>query len=161
MKQRSFLYFLPILALFGLAACTGYPDGPAVSLRSAEVLISTTWKVKDAIRNGQDISGNYTDDYLTLRDGGDLRYFDANRVISLPPFTQDTTVDVEGIGEWHFVNGKSQVELFYSLEFQDPYNLDVTYREEVNQLWEVARLAVGELWLQDDSTLLKLEFFNE
>ncbi len=149
-----------LLLGMGLSACTGYPDGPAISFRSDEELIASSWSVKDAIRNNTDISAEFAGDYQSFRDGGDYRYYDSERVISLPPFTQDTTIALEGVGEWRFVNGGSQVELFYAFEFQDPYNTDVTYREEFNQLWTVARLAVGELWLENDSTLLKLEFYT-
>ncbi|MDP5171440.1 MAG: hypothetical protein NWR72_14440 [Bacteroidia bacterium] len=160
MKLSSFTWILA-LALVGLAACTGFPDGPAISFRSLDELIATTWSVKDAVRANTDISAQYADDYQTFRDGGDYRYFDAERTISLPPFTQDTTIAIEGVGEWRFVNGKSQVELLYSFEYEDPYNPDVTYREEVNQLWTVARLTTGELWLEDDSTVLKLEYYTQ
>ncbi len=160
MKFRSsytWVWTLPLLALLG---CTGYPDGPAISFRHTGELIATTWQVKDAIRDNQDISAGYRGDYQTFRDNGDFRYFDAERLISLPPFTQDTTIALVGVGEWAFVNGNSQVELFYAFEYEDPYNPDVIYREEVNQLWDIARLAIGELWLQDDSTLLKFEYFE-
>lgn len=160
MKLRSEFSWIGLIAITLLVGCTGYPDGPAISFRSADELISTTWQIKDAISNNTDISAGFGGDYVTFRDGGDYRYFDGARTISLPPFTQDTTIAVEGVGEWRFVDGNSKVELFYAFEFEDPYNSDVTYREELNELWTIARLAEGELWLEDDSVLLKFEFFE-
>ncbi len=161
MKCSAPLIWILSLALVGVTACTGYPDGPAISFRPADELLVTTWKVKDAIRDNQDISARYEGDFQTFLADGQYLYFDSARTISLPPFTQDTTIFLQGTGEWRFVNGKSQIELLYAFEFEDPYNSDVTYREEINSLWTVARLAAGELWLEDDSTLLRLEFLTE
>ncbi len=160
MKLRSTFSWIWVLPMIALVGCTGYPDGPAISFQSADELIATTWQVKDAISNNQDISAKYAGDYQTFRDGGEYRYFDELRKVSLPPFTQDTSIAMEGVGEWRFVNKKSQVELFYTFEFEDPYNPDVIYREEFNELWTVARLKEGELWLEDDSVLLKLEYYT-
>ncbi|MEZ4825309.1 MAG: hypothetical protein R3C61_03300 [Bacteroidia bacterium] len=159
-KPNILLFFATFLtgSLF-FAGCTGYSDGPAVSFKSAKSKISTTWRVADASLFGAEVTQAYAQDYFKFEDDGDFTYFDANRLIAVPPFTQDTMMPLEGIGKWEFHEGSQKLEVLYTFSFKDPYNPDITYTEDVNHRWEVTRLAEGELWLRDDSTILKLEFY--
>lgn len=160
--KKTLIFFYIATFLTGsllLAGCTGYSDGPTLSLKSAKSKISTTWRVQDASLFGAEVTQNYAQDFFKFEEDGDFSYFDANRLIAVPPFTQDTIMPLEGIGEWQFLDGSKQLEVLYTFTFKDPYNPDITYSEDVNQRWEVTRLADGELWLRDDSTILKLEFY--
>lgn len=158
-SQISFFTGLALLGSFLIAGCTGYADGPAINLKSAKTKIANTWRVDDASLNGVETTSSYTDDFLKFEESGDFTYFDALRLISIPPFTQDTLMPMEGFGDWQFLDGGKQLEVFYTFQFKDPYNPDITYSEDINERWEVTRLAEGELWLRNDSTILKLEFF--
>ena len=142
-----------------ISGCTGYPDGPGVSLTSAESKITTTWRIQDASLNGTEITDQFTEDFFKFDNDGEFQYFDANRLISIPPFTQDTLMPLEGVGTWEFVDGKKQVELLYNFQFKDPYNSEILYSEDINERWEITRLAEGELWMRNGDMFLKLEFF--
>ncbi|MDX2250477.1 MAG: hypothetical protein SF052_27090 [Bacteroidia bacterium] len=160
--KKPHITLLTIAFLMGsliLTGCTGYSDGPVLSLKSAKTKISTTWRVKDASLFGVEVTSSYDQDFFKFEEDGDFSYFDASRLIAVPPFTQDTIMPLEGVGEWQFLDGSKQLEVLYTFSFKDPYNPDITYTEDVNQRWEVTRLAEGELWLRDDSTILKLEFY--
>ncbi|MEL6673835.1 MAG: hypothetical protein AAFR61_16635 [Bacteroidota bacterium] len=140
-----------------MGSCTNYPNGPAVSLQSAISKISNVvWTVREAANGNTDLTASFAGDTFEFADDGTYRREDAARLISLPPFTADQIVPVTGRGEWEFVNGSTQIELFYTYEFTDPYNSNVSYREDLNEAWDVYRLTTTELWLQNGTIFLKL-----
>lgn len=149
-----------LFLIFGMAGvgCTGFAEGPAVSLRSTLSKISTTWEVKEAALNGDDITAQYKDDFFEFKEDGDYKTLDAARLVSLPPYTDDEEVAMIGEGEWNLLD-RNLLELLYTYEYTDPYNNTVRYSEPVYERWEIARLTEDRLWLRNDSMLLKLEFF--
>lgn len=150
-----------IAILVSLASCTGYPEGPKVSFTAAVDKISTTWRVKSAIENGTDVTARYNEEFFKFEEDGDFETIESTYSVSIPPFTQDTVLTVQGFGTWQFVADESGVEMLYAFSFQDPYNSEVFYREEINERYDILRLSQEELWLRNDSVFLKMEFFTE
>ncbi|MEO0472110.1 MAG: hypothetical protein AAF206_20965 [Bacteroidota bacterium] len=142
------------------SSCNRFEDGPGISFQSAVNRISNTWRVKEAALNGADITPQFESDFFTFDDNGVFETLDAARLIHLPPYTQDTIIPTKGEGEWDFVD-RSHIEILYNYRFRDPYNTSVNYVDERYEFWEVTRLSADELWLRNDSVLMKMEFFNE
>ncbi|MEM7372012.1 MAG: hypothetical protein AAF587_25575 [Bacteroidota bacterium] len=159
---QSFLLGVFSLVILGLmGSCTGYSEGPKVSFTAALTKISTTWRIKSATENGADITDRYEEEFFRFKENGVFETLESTYVIAVPPFTLNDTTALQGIGEWKFVNDESGVEMLYSFSYTDPYNSDVTYREEVNQQYDILRLSQEELWLRNDSIFLKMEFFSQ
>ncbi|WNJ16502.1 hypothetical protein [Pontibacter sp. G13] len=150
-----------MLLAFIVSGCTGYPDGPAISFQSATSKISTTWRIDEASVNGEEITDQFEGDFLKFEEDGDFQVFDNHFMVSLPPFSQDSAVSMLGFGNWEFLDGSKYVELLYDFRVQDPYNQTVIYEQNINQVWQVTRLSDDQLWLSNDSTLLKLEFYTQ
>jgi hypothetical protein len=158
--NRTLALLAVILFAVSLIGCTGYPDGPSVSFKNQTDLLSTTWRVRQAIRNGDiDIRDQYEGEFFQFDDNGGFRTLEVGYTVSIPPYTRDTTFNAIAVGEWQYRNDRSQLELLYRIQVYDPYNPGIVYLETFNRLWRIDRLAEGELWLSDDSTQLKMEFF--
>ncbi|MEM6347810.1 MAG: hypothetical protein AAF927_28230 [Bacteroidota bacterium] len=154
--------FIPAFALILMAmastACTGFADGPAISFQSTTTRLANTWEVKEAAQNGVDITSQFVGDNFEFKTNGVYQTLDAAKLISTPPFTRDTLIPLVGSGEWNLLS-KNELELLYSFQFRDIYNNDVIYKEELYERWEITRLTDEQLWLRNDSTLVKMEFF--
>lgn len=154
--------FIPAFALifFAMAstACTSFADGPTVSFKSTTTKLATTWEVKEAAQDGVDITSQFLGDNFEFKTNGVYQTLDAAKMISLPPFTRDTIIPLQGIGEWNLLS-KNELELLYSFQFRDIYNNDVIYKEELYERWEITRLTEEQLWLRNETTLIKMEFF--
>ncbi|GAB4423623.1 MAG: hypothetical protein OHK0039_40330 [Bacteroidia bacterium] len=160
--KYAYLLFVAALGLsIVLPGCNKYPDGPGLSFRSAQSRIATTWRVKQALRDGTDITAEFDTEFFEFGDNGEFRRLETDFVVSIPPFSQDTVITVIGSGTWEFLEENTQIELFYTYTFYDPYNSSVLYRRENNERWDIDRLAEGELWLSNETTRLRFEFFNE
>lgn len=153
---------LPVFALCLLAtlgsACTGFIDGPAVSFQSTAAKLVNTWEVKEAARDGVDITSDFQGDNFQFKTNGTYQTLDAAKLISLPPFTRDTLIPLQGNGEWNLLS-RNELELLYRFQFRDTYNDDVVYNEELYERWEITRLTEEQLWLRNENTLIKMEFF--
>jgi hypothetical protein len=154
--KNLFLLAFALLTTLILAACTGYSDGPALNFISAENKLSTSWEVTAAEMRGVDVTADFSQDFFTFEDNGDYQTLDAAQLVSLPPFTRDTLLPVLGTGTWAFRNGSRNLELYYTYRLVDPYNLSTNYEESISEFWEIARLTQEELWLRNDSMLLKM-----
>jgi hypothetical protein len=160
MNRTLALLAVLLVITMSLLSCTGYPDGPRISFQNQTDLLSTTWRVRQALRNGEiDITDQYEGEFFEFEDDGAFRKLEKGYTVSLPPYTQDTTFNAIAPGEWQFRSGGTEIELLYLIRTQDPYNPAVRYTEVFNELWTIQRLAEGELTLSDDSTVLRLEFF--
>ena len=162
-KMKHSLLYLALPAVLFLALSTGcskYPDGQA-SLRSATSRIATTWDIKSASLDGTDITDEFEGEFFEFEEDGSFRRLETDFLISVPPFSQDTIVNVVGTGEWTFIEDETQVELFYTYTFRDPYNSSILYNQEVNERWEIRRLAADELWLRRGNLFIRFEFFSE
>ena len=150
--------FLLVLG-FTFQGCTGYDDGPAISFRSEETKLANTWRIQGASLRGIEITDVYTDDFYRFKEGGDFERLDAAKLISVPPFTQDTIVTESGIGSWQFLK-KNKLEILYTYTIPDPYDSDISYTEEHYEVWEIDRLTQEELWLRNDSLTFKMGIFE-
>jgi hypothetical protein len=151
-------YVFPfILILLTLAGCTGFEDGPRISFTDPATIMANEWSVREAIKNGNDITAEYASDILTFGAQGDFSYLESSRVITSPPFTRRDTIIVLGTGTWDFLNGNDELEILYSFEYEDLYDNTIKYRHEVYEQWEISRLTEEEFWLRSDSVSLRLE----
>ncbi|MFK7920907.1 MAG: hypothetical protein AB8H47_03075 [Bacteroidia bacterium] len=160
MTKTKILFPAIALVLLAMAAtaCTGFADGPNISFQSTTTKLATTWEVKEAARDGVDVTSEFQGDNFEFKTNGVYQTLDAAKMISSPPFTRDTIIPLQGIGEWNLLS-KNELELLYSFQFRDIYNNDVIYKEEFYERWEIARLSEEQLWLRNENTLIKMEFF--
>jgi hypothetical protein len=149
------LFLLPLLALT-FSSCTGYEDGPAVSFTSPNKKMAGTWSFKEVIKNAVEITPQYTDDFVTFEEDGGFSSLDAERVVSLPPFNSPDTLPVLGRGSWDFLDKNNRIELFYTYNYQDNFDPDLFYQEEMYEQWTILRLTEEEFWLENDSMRYKL-----
>jgi hypothetical protein len=163
MRVRS-SFFQLLLALFltslVLVACDPFVEGPSFSFKTAETRLVNTWRVKEAAQNGVEITALFKDGFFNFKPENGFSTVDTKKLVSLPPFTQDTILPIAGTGSWFFLQEKNMVELIYTYTFQDPYNVDVVYSEEAYEQWEIRRLTKDELWMRNDSVIMKLVPFN-
>jgi len=158
-KTKLFIpAFALILFAMASAACTGFADGPTISFQSTTTKLANTWEVKEAAQDGVDITSQFQGDNFEFKTNGVYQTLEASKAISLPPFTRDTLIPLVGIGEWNLLS-KNELELLYSFQFRDTYNNDVIYKEELYERWEITRLSDEQLWLRNENTLIKMEFF--
>jgi hypothetical protein len=143
------------VGLLSLMGCTGYPDGPAVSLSAAEEKLLNTWVIEEAERNGMDVTDAYREDFFRFEAEGAFARQEGRFVVDVPPGASQVGEKL-GRGEWVFRNEGTQVELLYQFRFDDPSNPSVEYLRNINELWDIRRLSRQELWLADDSTTLKM-----
>lgn len=157
MKQNHtlFIAIFLIATLIGLSACTKYSDGPKLSLRSTKSKLARTWQMKEAVKNGVEITDQYKGGFFVFTEGGDFTTIDLKRMVKLPPFTQDTLLPILASGRWGLLDA-NRIELLYAYSFADPYNTSVTYNEEVYEEWDILRLTPSELWIRNDSMRFKL-----
>lgn len=148
-----------IISLALLAGCTGYPDGPALSIKPTEDLLVNAWKIDEAVRNGVDVSAEYADENYTFEANGDLERLERSFMTDIPPTGVSSSSEL-GKGNWFLRNAKSQIEMVYTYSFGDPLNAAVAYQRTVNELWTIDRLTAEALWLSDDSTSLKMSLLN-
>lgn len=157
MKQNRtlFIAIFLIATLIGLSACTKYSEGPKLSLRSTQTKIARTWQMKEAVKNGVEITDQYEGGFFVFTQEGDFSTVDLKRMVHLPPFTQDTLLPVLANGKWGLLT-ENRMELLYAYTFVDPYNTSVTYNQEVYEEWDILRLTPTELWIRNDSMRFKL-----
>lgn len=150
---------MALILAFGLQACTGYDDGPSISFRSEAVKIANTWRIQAASLRGVEVTANYEGDFYRFQEEGEFDRLDAAKFISVPPFTQDTIVTETAIGSWQFLKD-NKIEILYAYIIPDPYDSDITYREEHYEVWQIDRLTPEELWLRNDSLTFKMGIFE-
>ncbi|TAE46912.1 MAG: hypothetical protein EAZ89_19105 [Bacteroidetes bacterium] len=156
-KNTLLLLIVPVVVLASLlSGCTGYADGPALSVKRAEVLILRKWKVDEAVQAGSDITAQFAGEFLEFKAEGVFRRQESTFPINIPPFTQNTTLALTGEGEWQFLDDKRVIEVLYTFSYVDPYNSAVLYRKTENEFWEITRLTEEELWLESGDTTLRL-----
>ncbi len=150
---------LPLILLLGLQGCTGYDDGPLISFRAEATKIANTWRIQDASLRGAEVTANYDGDFYRFEEEGGFQRLDAAKFISIAPFTQDATVTANATGTWKFLKD-NKIEIFYAFIIPDPYDSDVSYREEHYEVWEIDRLTPEELWMRNDSLTFKMGIFE-
>jgi hypothetical protein len=159
MKKPASLLLMAaaFLALGAFSGCTGYADGPSVSFRKAEDLLIRKWVVTAASDANADISAEYANEFFDFQLEGIFRRAENAYPLSIPPFTQDGNIAVVGEGQWSFLEDERVIELIYTVEYTDPFNSSVKYRELFNEVWEITRLTETELRLRNGALRLRLE----
>ena len=156
-RNYTYAFMIGALLIFAsvLTSCTGFSEGPDISLRSAKKKMAKTWRVKEAVKFNVEITNLYKDGYFIFTEDGDFSTVDTKREVNLPPFTQTSTVTVLGAGDWRCIT-KTRFETLYTFTFKDPYNSNITYSEEAYEQWDITRLNSKEFWIQNDSMSFKL-----
>ncbi len=150
MKQQNTLFILLVSLLWVVTGCTSYSNGPKLSLRSTGQKMDNTWKVKEAVKFGSEITSLYEDGYFIFKKDGRFSTLDTKRWVSLPPFTQDTALPIVANGEWNLLEN-DKFEIIYTYTFTDPYDNSTVYNDEVYEQWNILRLTEQEFWIKNDS----------
>ncbi len=157
MKYRSTLLIgLLAFSLLAIYSCTGYNDGPVMSFVAPAKKMARTWSFKEVILYQTEVTHEYAADFMEFEEDGGYSILDAERVVSLPPFTRPDTLPVLGRGDWDFLDKKNRIELFFTFNYQDNYNDTLFYQDEQYQQWTITRLTEEEFWLENDSLRVKL-----
>jgi len=128
MKTKVFLACTLFVA-FTLASCSKYEEGPAISLRSKKERVANTWKIENAYRNGEDVTGDYDQYSLRLTKGGDATLAALFRSGNL-------TFEYETDGTWKFESDKEVL----NLDFEN---------DEADRKYQILKLKEDELWLRE------------
>lgn len=126
------IFSIAILALFSAAlftSCSKYEEGPLISFRSKKARIANTWKVEQALEDGEDITDQYDQYELEMLDNNDASLAALYTI-------GDLTFEYETDGRWSFEDSKEQLEL----DFED---------DEADRVYEILRLKENELWLKE------------
>lgn len=157
MKRNHTIQTLILLLVSALtwSACTSYSEGPAVSLKATRKKMANTWKVKESVKFGAENTELYENGYFIFEEDGDFSSLNTKQRIKLPPFTQDTFLNIVATGQWRLLE-KNRFELLYNYTFRDPYNPGIPpYNKEAYEQWEIIRLTPEEFWIQNDSMSFK------
>lgn len=128
MLVKKHLFLVAFVGLV-LVSCNKYSEGPMVSLRSKSERVANTWKIKQAFRNGNDVTGEYTAYTLTLSKDGDASLV-ASYLILGATFTFNTN------GTWQFNSDKTN--LIFDYENNDADNQ-----------YQILKLKEDEMWLRE------------
>lgn len=142
------------VSLAFLSACTGYEDGPSINLRDSDKKLIRPWRVTQSAVAGA-TSTQFLGDTWTFQEDGGFSILDVDFSVTIAP-GQTLTGPKQGRGEWTFVEKPAGLEIFYSLEYTDPFNASVTYRDERQDVWQILRFTQKELWLQRGDLVLEL-----
>lgn len=124
------ILFSGLILSIGLVACNKYPDGPAISLKSKKERIANTWKIEKALRNGNDVTSDYSIYTLYTSNDGDANL---KATITFGSFTYQGDTD----GTWAFNSNKKDK---LTLDFEN---------NEFDNVYQILRLKEDELWLRE------------
>ena len=128
MKIKPIL-FVGIVLVSTLMSCSKYADGPAISLRTKKERVAKTWVIKQAIRNGNDVTSDYSAYTLTLTKDGDAQLV-ATYVFGTATFQGNTN------GTWSFESSKEHI----SFDYQN---------NDFDNKYQILRLKEDELWIRE------------
>ncbi len=122
---------IALIALIGITAtaCNKYEDGPKISLASKKSRVENTWKIGQALRNGEDVTSDYDEYTLSLTKDGDAKLA---ALYTLGNFSYETETD----GTWEF---KEQKENLF-LNFQD---------DDFDNTYQILKLEKDDMWLRE------------
>lgn len=118
-----------VLATVVLVSCNKYEEGPAVSLASKKARVENTWKIGQALRNGDDVTSDYDEYTLKLTKDGDANLA---ALYTAGNFSYEAETD----GTWEFKSNKEN--LF--LNFQD---------DDFDQEYQILKLEKDDMWLRE------------
>lgn len=96
MKAASCVLFLTLIFVF--SGCDKYAEGPMISLMTTKSRISGSWRLKEVLTDGNDVTGSYPEYFIDIeRDGSySIKWSEAGFNFS------DT-------GHWSFIDDGSKV----------------------------------------------------
>ncbi len=111
-----------------LSSCKKYDDGPLISFKSKKDRIANTWEIGKAIRNGNDVTDDYSVYTLTTTADGDAKLV-ATYVTTFGIFSGNTD------GKCIFESKKELINFDYE-------------NDDFDQVYKILRLKDDELWLR-------------
>ncbi len=123
------ILFVGIILVSSLMSCSKYPDGPSISLRTKKERVANTWVIKQALRNGNDVTSDYTAYTLTLTKDGDAQLV-ATYVFGTATFQGNTN------GTWSFESSKEHIYFDYQ-------------NNDFDNKYQILRLKEDELWIRE------------
>lgn len=118
-----------VLATVVLASCNKYEEGPAVSLRTKKARVENTWKIGQALRNGDDVTSDYDEYTLRLTKDGDANLA---ALYTAGNFSYETETD----GTWEFKNSKENI----FLNFTD---------DDFDREYQILKLENDDMWIRE------------
>lgn len=136
MKKIISMSCIAFFAITVFTSCSKYEEGPLISLRSKTERISNTWKVEQALENGEDVTDQYDQYQLEMLNNNDASLA---ALYSLGSFTYEYETE----GTWSFEDSKEQLEL----DFED---------DDADRIYDILRLKEKELWLKEAGGSIEL-----
>ena len=142
MQNRISYFLLFIFFLFAFSACTKYPEGPLVSLRSKQNRITGGWQAEYFEVNGNDSTSALPRDPLNSN---------MPCYYTFCPCGEDakskTIMGACANGKWDFKNGSKDIlviDIDGTSVYEYPFvQMDITE-------WSIIRLTNKEMWLKTD-----------
>ncbi len=132
--RRTFLLTLAIGLL--TTSCKKYEAGPLVSLRSKKERIANTWRVEQAINNGQTVTSDFDQYELQMLHNGNATLAALYNLGSL-------SFEFQTDGTWSLEDSKEDLRLDFENGAAD-------------RTYEILRLKEDELWLREKGDDLEL-----
>ncbi len=139
MKKGKIL-ILAVIMSFSFVGCNKYPDGPAVSLRTKTERVANSWKVAQALENGNDVTSDYNQFDLDLSKKGEAK-LSANFTVFGADYQYTTS------GSWSFVNTKESI----SFDFEN---------DDADGVYTILKLKEDEMWLKRNGDNVELHFVS-
>jgi hypothetical protein len=136
----KYLILACCLSAMTFSGCGKYEDGPTISFRSTDKRIIKLWKFSLRTINGTDVTGNYLNDSVYIRNYGLYTYYSIQN--------SDAT------GIWSYVNHRRSINILSSGSVElDSGGLTVDKYYSSNFTATIKKLKNNELWLEGDEKI--------
>jgi hypothetical protein len=130
-KSIKYVTLLLICVLAISPSCKKYEDGPRFSIYSKKERATGNWRFSLVRENGVDMTEEYAQQSVNMQKNGNLLW--------IRGYYDDSWWDPYGPGgTWQFIDDKNQIEMHFKY--------GVT--EEFSYVWDITRLAYGDLQLR-------------
>jgi hypothetical protein len=139
--QRKLAGILFLLIFIVPLSCKKYDDGPWFSIYSKTERVTGNWRFELVREDGIDKTEEYANQSVNIRKNGDLYWIQG--------YYEDNPRENYGEGgKWSFVKDKEQIEMHFLYGIKDEYTL----------VWDIKRLAYGDLRLERHEDGIKIEW---
>lgn len=128
MNFRAIAIFTFLIGL-GFTSCSKYPDGPAISLKTKKARVENTWVIEKALRNGNDVTDDYSIYTLKLNKDGDANL---KATIDFGSFIYQGETN----GTWQFNSNKENIIFDYQ-------------NNDFDNTYQILKLKTDELWIRE------------
>lgn len=135
MKKGSYISLFIGLTLL-IASCKKYEEGPALSLRSKTERVANSWRIAQALDNGNDVTSQYNKFELDLTKGG-------SATLSAEYTFFNSELKYITDGTWVFVSNKEKI----SLNFEN---------DDADGVYTILKLKEKEMWVKKDGDTVEL-----